>query len=134
MRMANVTDAVSFVREIVRQAMWDIAYHEHALPKAQQELEYAKTMMKRGGFNEDATPADLTEDGDHFKFKNVTQFALSFFEGTSDSVEHHEEGLRDGYRALAFAKMMLLRGSYTEIDLKEIEKEVAEEVRKWEED
>jgi len=131
--MRETTDPIAFVREIMRDALWHIAYHEHELPKAIAELEYAKALMRRANIDMIAERADINDDGDKLA-KNITQFALQFYDEKDGDVEHHEERLREAYRNVGFAKTLLMRGNYTEIDLKEIEAEVAEEKRKWEEE
>ena len=129
----EATDEIDYVRGIVRDALWNVAYHERELPKAQIKMEYAKTMLKRGSFDLDAERAETNDDGDD-NFKNVTQFALGFYDEQVSSVEYHEERLAYAYREVAFAKTMLMRGNYNEIKLADIQKEIDEVSRKWEEE
>lgn len=113
------TDPIAFVRKVASDPFWQIAYHEEKLTTAHSKLRLAKELVERCGFDLDAERADEDEDGEAI-CENVTQFALSILDEAEHSVEWHEEGLAQAHRNAAFAKIMLERGNYTEIDIEQI--------------
>jgi hypothetical protein len=119
----DIKTDIEFVREIVRKALWSISYHEERIPTAFVEFGLAKEMIMRGNFALDADRADCDENGDP-ACKNVTQFALNIYDDKKANIEHHERGLREAYRDIAFIKTLLVRGNYTEIDVDQMQKEL----------
>ena len=120
-------DDVAFIRDILRSALWDVRYHEGRLPKAYSDLAFAKEMMKRGDFDENKGVVGYENDDDEASFDNIEQFAYSILDHNKGSVEYHEETLKRAQTKLAFAKIMLARGNYTEIDVEEVVEEVKKE-------
>ena len=122
-------DDVAFIREILQSALWNVRYHEKGLVRAYSDLAFAKEMMKRGDFDESVGAVGYEDDVDveDAVFDNIEQFAYSFFGDKKHSVEYHEEYLKEAQTKLAFAKIMLARGNYTEIDIEEVTEEVKNE-------
>lgn len=131
--MRLTKDAIDFVREVVRQPIWHIAYHEHQLPKAVAELQRAKALLERAGISLNTERAE-PDDDDELHFESLEQFALSFYDEKVGSVKHHEELLQEACRNLGYSKVLLMRGNYTEIDVAEIQQSVDEEKRRWEQE
>jgi hypothetical protein len=117
-------DAIEFVREVVRSALWKVSYHENELAKAYANLGFAKELMKRGDFEEEAERADVDSDGGESVFENVTQFPCDILDNRTEAVEYHERALKQAHANAAFAKIMLTRGNYTVIDIREIEESI----------
>jgi hypothetical protein len=114
-------DAIEFVCEVVRSALWKVSYHENELAKAYANLGFAKELMKRGDFDEEAERADVDSEGADCVFENVTQFACDILDNQIEAVEYHERALKQAHANAALAKIMLARGNYTKIDIAEIE-------------
>jgi hypothetical protein len=117
-------DADEFVREVVRAALWKVSYHEKELPKAYANLGFAKELMKRGDFDEETDVPTLNSEGADPVFENVAEFACNILNNWTECVEHHERELKQAHANVAFAKIMLARGNYTEIDFAEIEESI----------
>jgi hypothetical protein len=117
-------DAIEFVREVVRSALWKVSYHDKELAKAYANLGFAKQLMKRGDFDEEAERADVDSDGADSVFENVTQFACDILDNWTEAVEYHERALKQAHANAAFAKIMLARGNYTETDSAKIEESI----------
>jgi hypothetical protein len=120
-------DDVAFIREILQSALWNVRYHEKGLVRAYSDLAFAKEMMKRGDFDESVGAIGYDNDDEDAVFDNVEQFAYSFLGDKKYSVEYHEERLKEAQTKVAFAKIMLARGNYTEIDIEEVTEEVKNE-------
>jgi len=118
------------VREIVRDAWWQFRYHEVFFKIKHARLEWTKELIERGGFDVNADRADEDENGD-IKATNVQDLVLNALDEIADSVEYHEKGMAIYASNFAFAKSMLVRGKYTEIDIEEIKQEVEKEAKKW---
>jgi hypothetical protein len=93
-------DAIEFVREVVRLALWKVSYHENELAKAYANLGFAKDPMKRGDFDEEAERADVDSDGADSVFENVTQFACDILDDRTEAVEYHGRALKSLTRHL----------------------------------
>jgi hypothetical protein len=118
-------DAIAFVREIVRSAVWNVVYHKHALPKAYADLNLAKEMARLCGFDEDAADrARVDDDNEDYIFDNIEEFAGSILCSKENSVKYHEDEVKKSHDKMAFVTILLSRGKYTEIDIAEIEAEV----------
>lgn len=128
MRKDKYSDPIEFVREIVRSVFWGIEYHTRGMATAGNNLKFAEEMIERGKFDADAYG---TEDDDgEVTFENVDEFAGEILHDRKSSVEHHETSLKNAYTELAFVKIMLARGNYTEVDIAEIQKKVIEDYDK----
>ena len=68
-------------------------------------------------------------DGDPI-ITSVEQLICNFLNDARETVETYEENLRDAHSRVAFTKIMLARGNYTEIDLTEVQKEVDQQLKK----
>jgi hypothetical protein len=130
-RRQEAKDEIDYVRELLRGVLWHIAYHEHAMPKAQAQLEYAKALLQRANIDPKGERAKNDKDGDPI-IRNVAQFALNHYDDTESGLKYHEDGLDKAYRELALVKLLLRRGDYTEIKIEEEQKNVDEEQRERE--
>jgi len=119
----DVVDAISFVREIVRLALWETRYHKMALARVYKNAVFAREMMERGKFNKDIERAEGDEDGDA-TFTSVEQFACHVLDEAEDQIKWHERALIKSHDKVAFAMIMLARGEYSEIDVADIQKQV----------
>ena len=116
---------IGFVRAVVRQACWELAYSEADLPRKYRKLEQAKELAKRCGFTADPESIqvdDYDETTDLQTFGNVEQLIAGLIQEATDSISYHEKAIKQALTKVAMAKIMLARGNYTEIDFREIEK------------
>jgi len=118
--------AISFIREIVLSAIFDVGYHENSLIKAYSDLAFARELMRRADVEDNPLECDDDDDDDDdgVVFEDVTQFVRFILANRRGSVEYHEAALKKAHAKLAAVKIMLARGSYTEIDISEIEADV----------
>src|ERR1019366_573710 len=91
-RMAKIVDNISFVRGIVRSALWSVQYNSKQLPKAYADLAFAKELLKRGGFDLEGCELKRDSDGEEIA-TTVEEFALRIINEKKESVEHYEDAL-----------------------------------------
>lgn len=121
-RHAKVTDDVELMREMVRNALWSIEYHEEALTSAHKRLAIGKSLMERVGLTVSSEEAlkRFHEDEDERDFKSSTDFLAYIYGDLLNSIEWHELELRSAHDLLAAVKAMMIRGKYTEFTIDEV--------------
>jgi hypothetical protein len=122
MREETHADPITFIREIVRHVFWQIEYHSRGMVNARKNLKFAEEMIERGKFDADSCGEE--DDDGVMSYENVDEFAGEILHDQKSSAEYHEKQLKNAYAELAFVKIMLQRGNYTEIDTDEIHKKV----------
>lgn len=113
------------MRKIVRDALWDIRYHEDGLRISRKVAAYAKVLIARGEY-----PFTLAEASEEYEEQeenpdDLIEWVKSIVGSAVHGVDYHEEELTKAHTVLGVVKTMLLRGDYSDINVDEIAKEVA---------
>lgn len=127
MAMRPVDSEAAFARELIRNAVWSVLYHEAALPKAHRTVAVIRIAIEQGFSEIDLDKIEANEEADPDAAKTAVEYMTACMQEALNSIDYHEEELRDAHRTLGFAKAVIMRGSY-EIDLDEIKAEVAKEL------
>jgi hypothetical protein len=117
---------VDLVREIVRDACWNIRYHEDRLAREHKKLATIDALLLRTGVTFTRREAQVEverlydEDGEEERIDNADAFAKYLVVSAVGGIEHHESALRGAHTRLACVKALILRGNYTEISVDKI--------------
>jgi multidrug resistance efflux pump len=106
-------DDVAVMREILRQAFWDLAYHEAQLPKAHRNMANRRALLERAGMVIELRQAQETfdaveEEGD---IKDANQYAAWLLADAAQTIAYHEKELTRAHIKLANAKALMRRAN-----------------------
>jgi len=118
-----VTDAISFVSEVLRHAYWEVYYNQDALKKAHAKLKLVRELARQLEIDHEVERAETNDDGDVIRYENLSQFVMEMVDDEQHSLEYHEAGLISAHNKVAYALTMLARGNYTEIDADEVQRQ-----------
>jgi hypothetical protein len=114
---------LDYVRGLVADAVWGIGYHEKGLRKAHVTLGLIKGAIIKG-FPDINLDDYEGEDLEREDAETANEYIGAVYSDAVSSVTHHEDGLRDAHRSLAFAIAVVRRGNY-DLDIDEIKREQA---------
>jgi hypothetical protein len=124
-------DDVEVMRELARETLWRIDYHETRLIMAHKIVSYVKAMLVRGNYEFSFTEACNDADEDDYDYnsssvnaRSADQWIKCIVSESAAAVTHHEKELTGAMAALGAIKVALKRGNYHEIDLGEIAKKI----------
>lgn len=111
------------VRELVADALWGIYYHEDALAKAHVALGLLKGVIVKA-FPDIDLEVYEGEDMEREDATTPVEYIGAVYSDAVSSVKHHEDGLRNAHRNLAFTIAVMRRGNY-DLDIDEVKREQA---------
>lgn len=123
----KVTDAVSFVSDIVRNAYWEECYQQRALKGAHEKLKWARELARRLEINQGVERAETDENGEVIRYDNLSQFVMEIVDDEESILNSHEACLVSAHNKVAYALTMLARTGF-EIDVEEVQRQVKSEL------
>jgi hypothetical protein len=119
----NYDNELDYVRGLVADLVWSIGYHEDGLRKAHVTLGLVKGAIIKG-FPDINLDDYEGEDMEKEEAETPNEYIGACYSDAVSSVTHHENGLRNAHRNLAFAIAVARRCNY-DLDIDEIKREQA---------
>jgi hypothetical protein len=126
---------IEFVRNILWSGFWDVYWHEGELQQAHKILTFATELIKRAnlGFTMDDITKDDCEEDDR-DAQTFMEYARGVAAAAKQSVQYYEEQLKSAHEKLSYAKMLYMRGNYTEFTMEETEQEAIDDLNSQQSD
>jgi hypothetical protein len=111
---ADHAAACNLLSEILRNAFWHVGYHELELAKAHRKAAAVHALLQRCDLLTNLTEARKTYDAmdDVDDPRSVDELARTMLVEAADTIEHHEQTLRESHTKLAHAKALLQRTNF----------------------
>lgn len=124
----SVTNDTELMRDVLRNAVWAMRYHERALQTSHEWLAIAKAVQPYfPGVDFSRVTADDYDDDDNSVPSSVGEFVQELLAKWLSEVAYHEDALQKAHARFAIAKAMMRRGDW-DIDIEAVFAQVAKQL------